>query len=75
MQNLVELFDGKKKAGEELADMLDYQWQFIPVLNPDGYQRFCFVNNSSQYLVRAFRSHMKDADGEGNWRNFSLRWN
>ena len=60
---------------EDLDDMLDYQWQFIPVLNPDGYQRFCFVNNFSRYLVRAFRSHMKDADGEGNWRNFSLRWN
>ena len=33
-----------------------------------------FVVSTLQCLARAFRSHMKDADGEGNLEDLSFRW-
>ena len=38
LQNLVDLFSGRSNSSS-MEELLEYQWQFVPVLNPDGYQR------------------------------------
>ena len=55
-QKLVLIFDNKSmiESMDSLSKylpLLNYQWQFVPLLNPDGYQK----------------SHMTDANGKGNF--------
>lgn len=58
IENLVNLFKGKLESNS-LKDLLDYQWQFIPVLNPDGYQRSHLKDKEGEDLLRMQRKNLR----------------